>query len=71
MDLTHMRPVPAPSIARLMTASGLKDVTVDFRSPVPAELSVSREALVAAGLDLSPVLDLLFAPQDFAVTGLR
>ena len=35
MDLSHMRAVPTPSLAQLLTASGFRDVAVDFRSPVP------------------------------------
>jgi len=69
MDLTHVRPVPAPSLAHLLTVAGLKDVTVDFRSPVP-----EAEGLPAAALSdpaLAAVARLLFAPQDYAVTGVK
>ncbi|HEV8267463.1 MAG TPA: methyltransferase domain-containing protein, partial [Thermoanaerobaculia bacterium] len=68
MDLTHVRPVPAPSHAHLMTQAGLKDVKVDFRSPVPEAEGLSLDA--AKG-PLAPVARLLFAPQDYAVTGVK
>jgi O-antigen chain-terminating methyltransferase len=67
MDLTHVRPVPAPSLAQLLTASGFRDVTVDFRSPVPADQALPPGSDPA----LEPIARLLFAPQDYAVTGLR
>jgi len=69
MDLTHVRPVPAPSLAQLLRASGLKDVAVDFRSPVP-----DAEALPAGLAEdprFAPLARLLFAPQDYAVTGVK
>jgi hypothetical protein len=67
MDLTHVRPVPAPSLARLLSASGFADVRIDWRSPVPA-----AEAPPAALSDdpaLGPVVRLLFGPQDYAAIG--
>ena len=39
MDLTHVRPVPGPSLGRLMETCGLRDVTVAYRSPVPGEVT--------------------------------
>ncbi|HSB62752.1 MAG TPA: methyltransferase domain-containing protein [Thermoanaerobaculia bacterium] len=69
MDLTHVRPVPAPSLAQLLTASGFRDVTVDFRSPVP-----EAEGLPPGLADdprFAPLARLLFAPQDYAVTGVK
>jgi SAM-dependent methyltransferase len=69
MDLTHVRPVPAPSLSQLLRASGLKDVTVDFRSPVPA--SESLPPGLADDPRFAPVARLLFAPQDYAVTGVK
>ncbi|HSB36220.1 MAG TPA: class I SAM-dependent methyltransferase [Thermoanaerobaculia bacterium] len=69
MDLTHVRPVPAPSLAQLLTGCGFRDVTVDWRSPVPA-----AEALPASAREdpaFAPIARLLFAPQDYAVTGLK
>jgi SAM-dependent methyltransferase len=69
MDLTHVRPVPAPSLARLLAASGFRDVTVDFRSPVPAGEGLPADA--ANDPRLAPVARLLFAPQDYAVTGVK
>jgi O-antigen chain-terminating methyltransferase len=69
MDLTHVRPVPAPSLARLMEACGLRDVTISYRSPVPPEVrggsAEPSDPLVAA------MSRLLFAPQDVAVTGVK
>ena len=69
MDLTHVRPVPAPSLAQLLRASGLTDVAVDFRSPVPA--SEGLPADVAEDPRFAPLARLLFAPQDYAVTGVK
>ena len=69
MDLTHVRPVPAPSLAQLLTASGFRDVSVDFRSPVPESEALSAEA--AKDPRLAPIARLLFAPQDYAVTGVK
>jgi 2-polyprenyl-3-methyl-5-hydroxy-6-metoxy-1,4-benzoquinol methylase len=69
MDLTHVRPVPAPSLARLMEACGLRDVTIAYRSPVPREVTGGgtepSDPLVAA------LARLAFAPQDVAVTGVK
>lgn len=69
MDLTHVRPVPAPSLGRLMEACGLRDVTIAHRSPVPREESGGgvepSDPLVAA------LARLVFAPQDVAVTGVK
>jgi hypothetical protein len=61
--------VPAPSLAQLLTASGFKDVNVDFRSPVPESEGLSEEA--AKDPRFAPVARLLFAPQDYAVTGVK
>ncbi|MEO6324997.1 MAG: methyltransferase domain-containing protein [Thermoanaerobaculia bacterium] len=69
MDLTHVRPVPAPSLEQLMVESGLRDVRIHFRSPVPAHESVSDE--VAGPLALTPITRLLFGPQDYAITGTK
>lgn len=69
MDLTHVRPVPAPSLGRLMEACGLRSVTIAHRSPVPREESGGgvepSDPLVAA------LARLVFAPQDVAVTGVK
>ncbi|HMM33732.1 MAG TPA: methyltransferase domain-containing protein [Thermoanaerobaculia bacterium] len=69
MDLTHVRPVPAPSLGRLMEACGLRNVTIAHRSPVPREESGGgvepSDPLVAA------LARLVFAPQDVAVTGVK
>jgi SAM-dependent methyltransferase len=69
MDLTHVRPVPAPSLAQLLRASGLRDVVVDFRSPVPE--SEGLPAGLAEDPRFAPLARLLFAPQDYAVTGVK
>jgi O-antigen chain-terminating methyltransferase len=69
MDLTHVRPVPGPSLGRLMEACGMRDVTIAFRSPVPREVTGGgtepSDPLVAA------LARLVFAPQDVAVTGVK
>ena len=67
MDLTHVRPIPAPSLARLLTASGFRDVRIDWRSPVPA--SEAPAASLGADPNLGPVVRLLFGPQDYAAVG--
>src|SRR5262249_29184930 len=69
MDLTHVRPVPAPALEQLMTASGLKDVHVDFRSPVPGADALPPGA--AAHRAFAVISRLLFAPQDYAVSGVK
>ncbi len=69
MDLTHVRPVPGPSLGRLMEACGLREVTIAYRSPVPREVTGGgtepSDPLVAA------LARLVFAPQDVAVTGVK
>ncbi|HYN40618.1 MAG TPA: methyltransferase domain-containing protein [Thermoanaerobaculia bacterium] len=69
MDLTHVRPVPGPSLGRLMEACGLREVTTAYRSPVPREETGGgaepSDPLVAA------LARLVFAPQDVAVTGVK
>jgi SAM-dependent methyltransferase len=67
MDLTHVRPVPAPSLARLLSASGFSDVRIDWRSPVPA--SEAPPPALADDPKLGPVVRLLFGPQDYAAIG--
>src|SRR5664280_3325905 len=69
MDLTHVRPVPAPSLAQLLSASGFRDVAVDFRSPVPESEGLPRG--LADDPRFAPLARLLFAPQDYAVTGVK
>ncbi len=69
MDLTHVRPVPAPSLEQLLRASGFRDVTVDFRSPVPE--SEGLPPGLADDPRFAPLQRLLFAPQDYAVTGVK
>ncbi len=67
MDLTHVRPVPAPSLARLLSASGFRDVRIDWRSPVPD--SEAPPAELRSDEKLGPMMRLLFGPQDYAVIG--
>jgi O-antigen chain-terminating methyltransferase len=67
MDLTHIRPVPAPSLARLVSTCGFRDVRIDWRSPVPAAEAPPAE--LAEDPNLGPVVRLLFGPQDYAVIG--
>jgi SAM-dependent methyltransferase len=67
MDLTHVRPVPAPSLARLLSACGFRDVRVDWRSPVPA--AEAPPPALAEDPALGPVVRLLFGPQDYAAIG--
>jgi chromosome segregation ATPase len=67
MDLTHVRPVPAPSLARLLTASGFRDVRIDWRSPVPE--SEAPPAELRDDAKLGPMMRLLFGPQDYAAIG--
>jgi 2-polyprenyl-3-methyl-5-hydroxy-6-metoxy-1,4-benzoquinol methylase len=69
MDLTHVRPVPAPSLEQLLRASGFRDVAVDFRSPVPESEGLPRG--LADDPRFAPLERLLFAPQDYAVTGVK
>ncbi|MFI5180277.1 MAG: methyltransferase domain-containing protein [Thermoanaerobaculia bacterium] len=67
MDLTHVRPVPAPSLSRLLSACGFRDVRIDWRSPVPA--SEAPPAGLRDDEKLGPMIRLLFGPQDYAVIG--
>jgi len=69
MDLTHVRPVPAPSLEQLLRASGFRDVETDFRSPVPE--SEGLPPGLADDPRFAPLQRLLFAPQDYAVTGVK
>jgi O-antigen chain-terminating methyltransferase len=69
MDLTHVRPVPGPSLGRLMEACGLREVTIAYRSPVPRE--VTGGTLDASDAIVAALARLVFAPQDVAVTGVK
>jgi SAM-dependent methyltransferase len=69
MDLTHVRPVPAPSLGRLMEACGLREITTAYRSPVPRE--VTGGTLDASDPLVGALARLVFAPQDVAVTGVK
>ena len=69
MDLSHVRPVPGPSLAQLLTACGFRDVTVTYRSPVPPGDAPPEEVL--SDPRLGPLARLLFGPQDVVVTGVR
>ena len=69
MDLSHVRPLPAPSLSQLLSASGFRDVTVNFRSPVPPSEGFGAEE--AGDPRMAMISRLLFAPQDYAVTGVK
>lgn len=69
MDLSHVRPVPGPALAQLLSSSGFGDVAVGYRSPVPPELAPPPE--VMADPRLAPLAGLLFGPQDVTVTGVK
>ena len=57
------------TLVQLLTASGFRDVAVDFRSPVPE--SESLPPGLADDPRFAPLARLLFAPQDYAVTGVK
>jgi hypothetical protein len=59
--------VPAPSLEQLLRATGFRDVAIDWRSPVPEE----ETAAAAGDPRLGSISRLLFAPQDYAVTGVK
>ncbi|MCC6133344.1 MAG: methyltransferase domain-containing protein [Acidobacteria bacterium] len=67
MDLTHVRPVPGGSLAQLLSASGFRNVRLDYRSPVPADAAPPAE--VFQDPRLSKMAELLFAAQDVAAIG--
>lgn len=69
MDLSHVRPVPGPSLAQLLTACGFRDVAVSYRSPVPPREAPPEEVL--SDPRLGPLARLLYGPQDVVVTGVR
>ncbi|KAA0255713.1 methyltransferase domain-containing protein [Acidobacteria bacterium ACD] len=69
MDLSHVRPVPGPSLAQLLTACGFRDVAVSYRSPVPPGEAPPEE--VFSDPRLGPLARLLYGPQDVVVTGVR
>ena len=69
MDLSHVRPVPGPSLAHLLQSAGFRDVVIDYRSPVPEGDRIPDPA--AGSAELAPVARLLFAPQDIAVIGTK
>jgi O-antigen chain-terminating methyltransferase len=69
MDLTHVRPVPGPSLAHLLEVAGFRDVVIDYRSPVPEGDRIPERAARTA--NFAPIARLLFAPQDIAVIGTK
>lgn len=69
MDLTHVRPVPAPSLAQLLSAAGFRDVETLWRSPVPDAEGLPPALREAPGF--REMGRLLYAPQDYAVTGVK
>ncbi|SHJ00928.1 class I SAM-dependent methyltransferase [Desulfofundulus thermosubterraneus] len=66
LDLTHQRPIPAPTLRFLLEAAGFRRVAVRFSSPVPEALCLQGDDLNVAKLN-----DLLFGYQDYAVVGWR
>ncbi|NPV70657.1 MAG: methyltransferase domain-containing protein [Firmicutes bacterium] len=66
LDLTHERPVPAPTLRFLVEAAGFREVQVRFSSPCPEEGSLQGEEDSVKRLNV-----LLFGPQDYAVMGWR
>jgi hypothetical protein len=83
-DLTHVRPLHPDTLQYIVRASGLRDVTVEFRSPIaPGD---RLQSAPPPPVETSPVLvDLvdvfnanvdrlngrLFTYQDYAVVGRR
>lgn len=69
MDLTHVRPVPGGSLEQLLLAAGFRNVTLDYRSPVPPESAPPPD--VFADPRLAQMAELLFGAQDVAAIGER
>jgi O-antigen chain-terminating methyltransferase len=83
-DITHVWPLHPETLQYLMRASGFRDVTIEYRSPV--DESMRLQALPPAPADADPrLVDLiatfnenasklnarLFGPQDYAVVAHR
>ncbi len=66
LDLTHQRPIPAPTLRFLLEAAGFQRVEVRFSSPVPEASCLQGDDPNVAKLN-----DLLFGYQDYAVVGWR
>ncbi|WP_338819163.1 hypothetical protein MTCOM_05940 [Moorella thermoacetica] len=66
LDLTHQRPVPAPTLRFLLEAAGFRRVEVRFSSPVPEDLRLKGDDPSIVRLN-----ELLFGFQDYAVVGWR
>lgn len=68
-DLTHVRPVPGPTLAQLLRSAGFRDVEVDYRSPVPAEDTGGASS--SSDPAVRRLAEVFFGPQDVAVHGVR
>ncbi|OIQ07950.1 putative S-adenosylmethionine-dependent methyltransferase [Moorella thermoacetica] len=66
LDLTHQRPIPAPTLRFLLEAAGFRRVDVRFSSPVPEDLRLKGDDPSIVRLN-----ELLFGFQDYAVVGWR
>ena len=66
LDPTHVRPVPPQALAFLAEAAGFGDVSIVYRSPLPAE-----ERLVEVSENDAKLNRLLFGPQDYAILARR
>ncbi|WP_156896713.1 methyltransferase domain-containing protein [Desulfovirgula thermocuniculi] len=66
LDLTHQRPIPAPTLRFLLEVAGFRRVEVRFSSPVPEGARLQGDEPNIAKLN-EPV----FGYQDYAVVGWR
>jgi O-antigen chain-terminating methyltransferase len=66
LDLTHERPIPAPTLRFLLEAAGFREVEVRFSSPIPQEARLS-----GSDPDTLKLNEILFGFQDYAVVGWR
>ncbi|APC07777.1 methyltransferase domain-containing protein [Neomoorella thermoacetica] len=66
LDLTHKRPIPAPTLRFLLEAVGFRRIDVRFSSPVLEDLRLKGDDPSIVRLN-----ELLFGFQDYAVVGWR
>lgn len=66
LDLTHVKPIPSATLKFLLEAAGLKQVEVQFSSPVPKEVQLD-----GTDANINKLNELLFGYQDYAVLGWR
>jgi SAM-dependent methyltransferase len=66
LDPTHVRPVHPSYLFFLLQEAGFDEITIDWRSPVPAD-----DVLQADDADAERINRILFATQDYAVIGRR